>query len=120
MKKRKPKASIDKLFALIERDHGGCDQNSCTLGVAIRHGYAMVAVDSWIGSGAADEEFHKEAAKGLPFSLKEMQAEYELMGREVPQVECPHCNAVLWNPDDCGHWCDSCAKQLPRPAEVAL
>lgn len=116
---KKKTADIDKLFAMIERDHGGCDQSTCTLNIALRHSYAFVAIDSWIGSGAASEDFHDEAEKGLPFTLKELQKECEQMCKEVNNIQCNNCSAVLWEPEWCDYHCDNCGNDIPKPAEIA-
>jgi hypothetical protein len=112
-------ADHDRLFALVKRDHGGCDQHSCTLGVAIRHGYTLVAIHDWIGCGASDDEFDHEAAKGLPFDFDEYRAEVDLMCSEVSRVECPGCNGVVWEPEWCAYHCDNCGCDIPKPAETA-
>lgn len=114
--RRKPvAANLDRLFQLIQRDHGGCDQSSCTLGVALRNGYALVAIDNWIGSGAADGQFYAEAAKGLPYGRADVTAESDLMCREVNHVECPGCNGVIWEPEWCDYACDNCGAQATKP-----
>lgn len=58
MKRKTKGASLAKCFAMVERDHGGCDSNTCSLSVAMRHGYQYHAVDLWIGSGAAHDQYH--------------------------------------------------------------
>jgi hypothetical protein len=117
MTKKKHTANIERLLELVQRDHGGCDQNSCTLGVALRHGYELVAIDNWIGCGASDKEFDAEAAKGLPFSFKQVQKQLQAMSREVNSVECPGCNGILWEPEWCDYHCDNCGCDIPKPGE---
>ncbi len=114
MKKIKSKANIDLLFNLIEDEHGGCDQNSCTLGVALKEGYALVAIDHWIGSGAASGAFNVEAKKGLPFSFKDVQKEHKQMSQDLDHAFCDECNSVVWQPEWCGYQCDSCGHKLPK------
>lgn len=48
---------IDRLFELVKRDHGGCDQASCSLAHAIENGEVYIAIHLWDCSGAADTEF---------------------------------------------------------------
>lgn len=103
------KMSLSRAVSLIERDHGGCDSNTCTLSVALTNGYHLVAVDSWIGSGAVSKEFDGVT---LPLSLKEVREESILMSKELEHVDCPHCDSVLWLPEDCDYWCDNCGKQI--------
>lgn len=105
--------SLGRAVRLIERDHGGCDSQTCTISVALREGFHVVAVESWIGSGAASKEFD---GVELPFSFEDARRESAEMCESVPHVECPHCNAVIWNPKDCNYWCDSCGKQVDRGA----
>jgi hypothetical protein len=100
--------SINQAIKLIDRDHGGCDQHTCTISMAMRNGYHLIAIDSWIGSGAASEEFD---GRELPFSFADVQRECALMTRELEHIQCVHCDAVIWLPDDCGYWCDNCGKQ---------
>ena len=102
--------NLDLAIEHIERDHGECDSNTCTIGVALRHGFYLVAIDSWAGSGAAAPDFPNR----LGYSRKELQAESKLMCDTIPHVVCPHCNAALWEPEDCGYFCDSCAKRIPQ------
>jgi hypothetical protein len=114
----KRQADIDRLFTFVQRDHGDCDQSTCTLGVAIRHGYALVAIDHWIGSGAACEDFMSEAAKGLPFSLREIKRETAEMIRNLSKIECPECRSIVWDPE----WaslCDDCGHALPKEVVLA-
>ena len=103
--------NIEKALELIERDHGGCDSNTCTISVALRNGYALVAIDSWIGSGAASEDFPSDL--GLIF--KQVQKQAEKMCKELPNIECG-CGAILWLPEECGYWCDNCGKQIKQRA----
>ena len=102
--------NINRAINLIERDHGGCDQNTCTLSVALRHGFDLIAIDHWIGSGAASNDFPND----LPYTLQDIQSQSKEMRETIVHVDCPHCNAVLWCPEECDYWCDSCNKQIKK------
>lgn len=101
---------METCIAHIERDHGGCDQNTCTLSVALRMGYHKVAIDCWIGCGAMAKDFPST----IPFSLKAISIERKKMIREVPHTNCGNCNALIWLPDEVTNagklYCDSCGK----------
>lgn len=98
-----------KAIADIERDHGGCDSNTCDISVALRHGYDLVAIDSWDGSGAASSDWNPPK-----YTNKELREQCEEMGKLVPHVDCPHCNAVLWCPEETDYYCDSCGNDVPH------
>lgn len=102
--------SMEQALRLIERDHGGCDQSTCTIGVALRHGYAAVAIDSWIGSGSASREFDGVT---LPISFEDVTAEAAEMYNDLKHVEC-ECGSVIWEPEWCDYYCDSCGKRAPK------
>ena len=109
------KMSIERAIELIENEHGGCDQNTCTLGVALRYGYDLVAIDHWIGSCAACDEFHNAE---LDYTNKELTAQSKKMCKELEHIDCPHCDSILWLPDETDYYCDSCARDIPKPAKL--
>jgi hypothetical protein len=47
------------LFRLVERDHGGCDQEDCSLRQAIEDGDDELAIQLWAYSGAACDRFNR-------------------------------------------------------------
>jgi hypothetical protein len=106
--------ALDKMVELVERDHGGCDNNTCSISVALENGYSMHALEMWSGCGAADDEFNALYFPHARFIAKESRKEASLMCDKIPHVDCPHCNAVLWNPADSDYWCGSCGKTIPR------
>jgi hypothetical protein len=111
-KKVKTGENLSLAIEHIERDHGGCDQNTCTMSVALRHGYDLIAIDTWINSGAASPDFPNR----LGYSFMELQKQCAEMTAELEHVQCPKCNAVLWLPDECDYHCDSCGEYIPRDA----
>lgn len=107
--KRSKQMSNDRAMELIRRDHGGCEDNTCTLGRAIMHGYELVAIDHWIGCGAACSEFNDVHLFEYDPAEAVMQADE--MIRDLGYVECSHCDAIIWEvakPDHCQ--CDNCGK----------
>lgn len=109
----KRKISIDRALELIERDHGGCDSNTCTLNVALREGFNLIAIDSWLNSGAASSEFDNGVSG---YTKAELRAEVKCFVADTPHVTCPHCNSVLWYPDETDYFCDDCLKKIPHDA----
>lgn len=99
---------------LVLRDHD-CDQNTCSIAVANREGHSIHALECLLGSGAASEEL-LEAAEPIPDKDLQALSRYEAdsLCKTVPHVDCPHCNAVLWYPEECNYFCDSCARDIPR------
>lgn len=59
--------AVDRMWELVERDHGGCDEESCALAHAIESGEVYDAIYLWACSGAADEEFEKLYTKHEKF-----------------------------------------------------
>ena len=47
------------LFRFVERDHGGCEEDNCSLRQAIDDGNDDLAVEIWASSGAACNEFNR-------------------------------------------------------------
>lgn len=108
---------IERASELVKRDHGGCDQNTCDLSVALRHGFELVAIERWAGTGASCDEFDLIYDKlGSKFH-RDQKAELRKL-LKLPAVKCPHCCAFLWLPDECEYYCDSCDNDIPQPAEA--
>lgn len=98
------KLSLKKALKLFERDHRDCDSNTCSMSVAFKHGYVLHALDCWVGSGAASEEFY---GVELPFTFEEAQAEAIHLINEVEHIECK-CESIIWEPQLCDGHCDNC------------
>ena len=48
------------MLALVERDHGGCDQEDCSLRIYLEDDYnPMLAIEELASTGSGDEEFYK-------------------------------------------------------------
>lgn len=104
--------TIPQAIEQIERDHGGCDQNTCTLSVALRSGFDLIAIHHWDNSGAASQDWVRPK-----YTQKELMAQNKEFCETTPHVDCPRCNAILWLPEECDYHCDSCGKDIPRPKE---
>lgn len=105
------KATIYRCIELIERDHGGCDNTTCGIPVALRYGLPLVALSMWSDSGASDAEFDNNYDK-LPSSHKFLGKTYEKERLEfvkIPHFECK-CGSHIYEPEDCGYHCSSCGK----------
>jgi hypothetical protein len=103
---------MKKLYQLVERDHGGCDQNTCDLSLALRFGYDAIAIERWAGCGASDDEFNELYEKLSPSFKYEYQQ--QLKEWDFERVTCLNCNAVLWLPEETGYQCDCCGKAIDR------
>lgn len=104
---------IKRLADLVQRDHGGCEDTTCTISAALSNGFDLVAIECWAGSGAADAEFYKLHAK-LPAKYKMCGKAYsedaERFNR-IPAVGCG-CGAYIYEPKIMGFHCSSCGKTL--------
>lgn len=102
----------DQLEELFEKEHGGCDNNTCAMTICMSHGYSLWAIYLFSGTGAASDEF-SELYEKLP--KKEFaalaEAERAEFVEQVPSVACPHCNAVVYEPENSDYHCSSCAKE---------
>lgn len=114
---------VDKLFSLVERDHGGCNDNSCDIGLALKHGFDAIAINQWAGCGASDSEFDKLYTK-LPESYTSYspKSEYrrqinEFCGFMHTRV-CPVCNAHCRDEYEAPAHCDSCLADLTNVKEL--
>lgn len=106
---------IDRLVELYEAEHGDCDQNTCGMQVAFRHGYGLWSVYLFDRCGAASDEFNELFAK-LPARFNaDAERERKAFVKEVEHTDCPHCNAVIWCPDEVTNhgkvFCNSCAEE---------
>ena len=75
---------VDRCFELVNRDHGGCEDNCCDIGLALNHGYDAIAIVQWAGCGSSERDFdslysklpksytHKEYNSQIDAFLKEM------------------------------------------------
>ena len=107
---------IEKLFELTERDHGGCDDTTCALGVALAQGYHLIAIESWASSGASDMEFDRLYEK-LPITYRLGGRQWHLEVKEfnkIPTAKCG-CGSYIYEPEDCNYHCSNCGKQANRP-----
>lgn len=76
---------IHKAFEIVERDHGGCEDEDCSLRQAIELGLPLVAIDLYASSGAPDEEFYKLADK-LTTLKSQLKAEYKELSERTHEV----------------------------------
>lgn len=109
---------ISKLSDLVQSDHcDGCDQNTCDVSVAMRLGYDRWAIEAFAGTGASSQEFDRLYSMLGPEFRRDAESDRKALCEEA-HVDCPHCNAVLWLPDECDYHCDSCARDIPRPVSA--
>ena len=105
--------NIDKAFELVERDHGGCDENCCDIGLALKYGYDAIAIVQWSGCGASDAEFDKFYSK-LPKSYTEIEYKKQINEflAQMHTSVCSSCNAYCRNEFEKPNFCDCCAKSI--------
>ncbi|MEK2647325.1 hypothetical protein [Bdellovibrio sp. BCCA] len=101
----------DRLVELFEEEHGGCENNTCAMTACMSHGYSLWAIKLFHNCGVASDEFDR-LIKKLPKAEFERRAEAERAEfvEEIPSVSCPHCNAVVYEPEESEYHCSSCAK----------
>lgn len=117
------KGILERLYALYEAQHGGCDDNTCSMEAAYCAGYGLIAIDQFSGCGAASNEFIK-LFKQLPkhaFQLA-VNHEYELFQAdpECESLECEHgCGAYIYNWRFSGErvYCGNCGKITTVPVK---
>lgn len=116
---------LDTLDELLRVEHtGGCNNTTCSIDIAHKHGYLLHALYCFDGSGASSETFdllYAELNRFIKDMFKESMKEAGLMCKEIPHAECPHCNAVTWSYELCEdeEWqCESCHQEfLPKLEE---
>lgn len=106
------KSITDKLVKLFEEEHGDCENTTCAMSHCMKHGYSLWALYLFSSSGAASDEFAALFEK-LPRKRFESEAEAERAEfvESVPSAACPHCNAVVYEPEDCNYHCSHCGDQ---------
>jgi len=120
---KKELAILEQLDGLFEAEHGGCDQSTCSMSVAMDHGYSVHAIDCFASSGAASDEFYELLEKLDRKKIDRASTiEANELCKELETADCPHCNAVVWDPQwvtsNGKVFCDSCANEFPANSEV--
>ncbi len=103
------KLSFEKAVKLLERDHGGCDDTTCNLSIAMNNGYWNHALDLWVGSGAASSEFDN-----FKVNRKLSRQEANEMCDEVSNMECKHCQSIIWEMEWTNGYCSNCGEENER------
>lgn len=104
--------TVEALEELYENEHGCCDQNTCGMSTAWRFGHTLWSLYLFESCGAASGEFLKLYAQ-LPKRFQaDAERERKAFVEDVEHTECPHCNAVIWCPEEVTNngliYCDSC------------
>ncbi len=100
-------------ITLLEQEHGDCDSTTCSVAHALANGCYYLAIDTFVGSGAASDAL-TQLHKRLPgYFSKEVKAEIESLKGAI--ASCPNCHAYTWDLDSTmdangNVYCDSCAK----------
>lgn len=108
----KRELNLETAIELMRDEHGDCDDPTCSIAHALDKGADLLALDIYLGSGAASEAI---CELELPRNFtKRSFAEIDLLG---PTAVCPHCNANTWDlenyMDKHGNvHCGSCAKDF--------
>lgn len=63
VKKLNKAVDMSVLEEHFERDHGGCDQDTCSMTVAFNNGYTLHAIECWLSCGATSEDTNELAEK---------------------------------------------------------
>src|SRR5688500_6214921 len=110
--------TVEKLYSFVERDNGGWNQMTCTISVAISEGFDHMAIEAWDGCGASCDQFyrlysHFNKKYGKRFHILERRQSEDFV-TTIPHADCSNCNAVLWKPNDCSYFCDSCGRDIPH------
>jgi hypothetical protein len=93
--------SLNRAIELFEQEHGGCELNTCACIVAYRLGYRRWAVKLYASTGAGSEQFYHafdKAAKAKDW-VQDTEEERKALCKEE-HVDCPHCHAVIWLPEE--------------------
>jgi hypothetical protein len=102
----------DICFNLVLKEHGGCDQSTCTIAVALKHGLHSLAIQSFVDSGAASDQLLDAFTNVGPSFQKQVNRELKALWK-LPTHRCD-CNAYIYEPEECDYFCDSCGKKSER------
>lgn len=101
---------IEHLEELLDEEHP-CDQSNCGISKAREHGFILWAIVLFSSTGASSKSFDK-LFKSLPGTFHQTaEVEREKFVETVPNINCPHCNAAVYDYEDCEYSCDNCGKE---------
>lgn len=102
---------IDKLTELLKAEHGDCDDTTCDMASCLDHGYDLWAIKLFSSTGASSSEFN-QMYNTLPAQFEiDADAERAKFVENVPSVVCPHCDSVVYSPEQCDYYCSGCAEK---------
>lgn len=99
---------LAELWALLETEHGGCDDTTCSIQVAMGQGFDVHAMDCFASSGAASDEFY-ELWNSLPKRYRDNESRKQAreICKTIKHSECK-CGAIVWETDWNESFCSSC------------
>ena len=101
--------AYDRAYELLEQEHGGCDNTTCNIQVAMSNGYDAHAIDCFAGSGAGSDEFYELLAKvDRKWLDKQSRKQAKEMCKAVSHAECSECGATIWELEWVAGHCSSC------------
>lgn len=101
---------LNKIIELLKSEHGDCEDTTCDIASCLNHGFELWAVKLFSSTGASSKEFDRLYNK-LPSKFSsDAEKEREEFVNTIPSVSCPHCNAVVYDYQDCDYYCSNCAK----------
>jgi hypothetical protein len=90
---------IEQASELLEREHPGCDDNTCIINEEMCSRYPLNVVEQFASSGAASikfERIRKELFGRYKKPFEALRREADKLCREVPHMTCV-CNAIIWD-----------------------
>lgn len=108
---------IERLEELTDSEHVcGCDSSTCDISASWSAGHTLWSIYLFASSGAASDEFNA-LYRLLPKRFKvDAERERKSFVKYVDHTECPHCNAITWDPQWVTNnglvWCGSCGNEF--------
>lgn len=101
---------LNELEVLLKSEHiEGCDQNTCDINKAYEHGFSKWAISLFSSTGATSDDFD-ELYNQLPKKFnQDAEKEREEFVESVSHEKCESCNSVIWDPEECDYFCESCS-----------
>lgn len=101
---------IQELTELINEEHANCTDNTCDISKCMENDFYLWAFKLFSGTGASSSKFDEIYSKLPPKFYQEAEKERVEFISSVPSIACPHCDAVVYDPEDSNYHCSNCAK----------
>jgi hypothetical protein len=114
--------AYELLEQLFEREHGGCDDTTCSMSVAFAYGYRLHALSVWGSTSAASWRFGLllNYVRGSAFDKAERR-EVKAFLSEVSHAECECGSYVYVYELECNDgYCSNCGGNASKNTRTRL